>query len=86
VTNRITRIAISLSCPYTFAGTTKVIPAGTYEVTTEEEPLGDMMESGYRRIAANLYVPPPGGRVGIGEIVDIGQSDLDALLKYTSAA
>ena len=82
MSNRIRRINVVLPEAFTLECIDRSIPAGNYEVMTEEEPLGDLMEPGYRRIAANIYVPPPTGHIGIGEIIDIGQADLDALLRF----
>lgn len=84
MTNRITRMAVTLPKAYVLRGAGKPIPAGRYEVTMEEEPLGDLMEPAYRRVAASLYVPLPDGRIGIGQILDIDQPDFAALLKFKS--
>ena len=56
------------------------IPAGRYEVTVEEEPIGDLMFSAYRRISASIYLPRVPGRVGVGQAVALDQSELDMLL------
>ncbi len=43
MTNRITRVVVTLPEPFLLAGLGEPVPAGRYEVTTEEEPLGDIM-------------------------------------------
>ena len=41
MTNRITRVMMTFPKPFLLEGVTGFSPAGKYEVTTEEEPLGD---------------------------------------------
>ena len=65
--------------PFALKGADKLIPPGEYEVTTEEEPLGDMMEPGYRRIAASIYLPPPPGLMALGQIIELESGELDML-------
>ncbi|CAN5264412.1 hypothetical protein BH10PSE7_BH10PSE7_38130 [soil metagenome] len=86
MTNRITRMVVVLDVPLLLRGAETPVPPGRYEVTTEEEPLGDLMEPGYRRIAATLYVPPPPGRIGIGQVIDIETPEFEALLAHRVAA
>jgi hypothetical protein len=86
MTNRIRRVMVMLPQPFPLKGTDRPVPLGHYEVTTEEEPLGDLMEPAYRRIAASIYVPQPPGRIGIGEIIAIDTPELDALLAYAVPA
>lgn len=50
--------------------------AGDYEITTEEEPIGDFMVLAYRRISTTIYIPPPTGRLGIGQIIEINPEQL----------
>jgi hypothetical protein len=71
---------VTVPKPLALKGAEELIPAGQYEVTTEEEPLGDMMESAFRRLAATIYVPPPAGRIALGQIIDLESEEVDTLL------
>jgi hypothetical protein len=66
--------------PFLLEGVTGFSPAGKYEVTTEEEPLGDSMTPAYRRISTTIYIPLPHGRIGIGQIVEVDPSVLSSIL------
>jgi hypothetical protein len=61
-----------------------MVPAGTYEVTTEEEQLGDFIYEAYRRTSTSIYVPPRPGDHGIGQIISIDPAELADTLKKSS--
>lgn len=42
---------------FQLTGMDKMLPAGTYEVTTEEEQIGDFVYEAYRRISTSIYLP-----------------------------
>ena len=86
MTNRITRIVVMPVEPFPLHGADKPLPPGRYEITTEEEPLGDVMEPAYRRIAATIYIPPPPGRIALGQIIDLDAGELAALLGHRVSA
>lgn len=67
----ITRYIYAFPTMFKLPGMDEICPAGDYEVTTEEEPIGDFMVLAYRRISTTIYIPPPTGRLGIGQIVEI---------------
>jgi hypothetical protein len=66
--------------------------AGDYEVTTEEQQLGDLMFEAFRRISTRIfrristriYLPPSDGRTGIGDFVEIDPRQLEILMKPES--
>lgn len=76
MTNRVRRYIYSFPTPFQLTGMTEICAAGDYEITTEEEPIGDFMMPAYRRISTTIYIPPPTGRIGIGEIVEINPDQL----------
>lgn len=76
MTNRITRAMMTFPKPFSLEGVTGLSPAGKYEVTTEEEPLGDSMTPAYRRVSTTIYIPLPHGRIGIGQIVEVDPLEL----------
>ena len=51
-------------------------PAGNYEITTEEEPIGDFTYAGYRRVSTTIYVPLAAGEIGLGEIIETDPAEL----------
>jgi hypothetical protein len=83
MSNRITHVMVTLSEPFLLTGLTEPVPAGRYEVTTEEEPLGDFMYAAYRRISATIYLPQLPGRIGIGQIIEVTSAEFDALMEHT---
>jgi len=48
----------------------RMCPAGTYEIMTEEEPIGDFTYAAYRRLSTTIYVPRAVGEIGLGEIIE----------------
>jgi hypothetical protein len=80
VINRISRQMITFPEPFRLAGLSAPVPAGRYEITTEEEPLGDVMYPAFRRISTSIYLPRPPGAAGLGQIVEIGSEEQEALL------
>jgi hypothetical protein len=80
MTNRITRVMVTLHEPVQISELNAPIPAGRYEVTTEEEPIGDFMFPAYRRISTSIYLPRVPGRIGVGQAVLLNQTELDGLL------
>jgi hypothetical protein len=79
---RVTRKTIRIDRQFRLGGTTN--PAGDYEVTTEEEQLGDLMFEAFRRISTKIYLPPSGGRIGIGDFVEIDPREVEILTKPKS--
>jgi hypothetical protein len=85
VTNRITRVMMTFPKPFLLEGVTGFSPAGRYEVTTEEEPLGDSMTPAYKRISTTIYIPLPPGRIGIGQIVEVDPNELSSILTVSAS-
>jgi hypothetical protein len=57
---RLARKIVRIDRPFRLANTSN--PAGDYEVTIEEEQLGDLMFEVFRRISTKIYLPPSDGR------------------------
>lgn len=74
--NRIKRFLHTFASPFKLAEVDVVCAAGEYEITTEEEPIGDFMVLAYRRISTTIYIPPATGRLGIGQIIEINPEQL----------
>jgi hypothetical protein len=74
--NRVTRFIYTFPTPFKLTGMAEICAAGDYEITTEEESLGDFIVPVYRRISTMIYIPPPAGRLGIGQMVEIDPEEL----------
>jgi hypothetical protein len=74
--NRIQRFIYSFPTPFKLSGMDEICAAGDYEITTEEESLGDYIVPAYRRISTTIYIPPPAGRPGIGQVIEIDPEEL----------
>jgi hypothetical protein len=58
-------------------------PAGTYEVTMDEEQIGDFVYKAYRRVFTSIYFPPQPGDYGIDQIISTDPDELaDTLWTY----
>jgi len=85
MSNRVKRFLYNFPTPFKLTGMDEICAAGDYEITTEEEPLGNFMVPAYRRISTTIYIPPPVGHPGIGQIVEIDPEELLApVLKPSS--
>jgi hypothetical protein len=62
MTNRTTREFVAFPWPFQLRGMSRMCPAGTYEIMTEEEPIGDFTYAAYRRLSTTIYVPRAAGR------------------------
>jgi hypothetical protein len=82
MTNRIRHVMVTLAKPFLLTGLDQPIPAGRYEITTEEEPLGDSMYSAYRRISATIYVVQVPGRVGVSQNIELTAPEVSTLLDH----
>jgi hypothetical protein len=79
--NRLSRKTVSIDRPFRLSNGTRTHPAGNYEITIEEEPLGDTMFEAFRRISTTIYLPETTGQIGFGEILDIDPRELQHLLQ-----
>ena len=52
--SRIRHVMVTVAKPFLLTNLEQPIPAGRYQITTEEEPLGDSIYSAYRRISATI--------------------------------
>ena len=84
--NRVKRFLYNFPTPFKLTGMDEICAAGDYEITTEEEPLGNFIVPAYRRISTTIYIPPPVGHPGIGQIVEIDPEELLAPVLKPSRA
>jgi hypothetical protein len=78
--NRVRHMVIALKNPVLLTGLDLPVLPGRYEVTTEEEPVGDLMYPAYRRISAVIYLPQVPGRIGVGQNMELSGPELEMLL------
>ena len=80
MSNRETKRLVEIKLPFQLSGHTRKYPAGRYEVTTEEEPLGDGMTPVFKRVSTTIYLPRRLGEVGLGDFVEIDPAELSRLV------
>ncbi|WP_369719802.1 MULTISPECIES: hypothetical protein [unclassified Bradyrhizobium] len=80
------RETITFKHPFHIRGIARELPAGAYEVVTDEEMIEGLSFASYRRVATMITVPAEGVR-GAMEMLSIGSVDLaDAQRLDASAA
>jgi hypothetical protein len=81
---RRTRQIITIPVPFQLSEMQEEWPAGSYEITHEEEAIGDFMYEAYRRITSYIYLPARLGDYGIGKFIRIDPAELDQVTKSRS--
>ena len=79
--NRLRRKTVTIDRPFRLSNGSRNHPAGDYEITTEEEPVGDVMFEAFRRVSTTIYLPVTTGQIGLGEILEIDPQELKHLLR-----
>ena len=74
--NRVQRFTYSFPTPFKLTGMNEICSAGDYEITTEDELIGDYIVPAYKRVSTTIYIPPPVGRPGIGQVIEIDPQEL----------
>jgi len=75
MTIRSRRETVTFRHPFQIRGIARILPAGAYEVVTDEETIDGLTFAAYRRIATMITVPAEGAR-GTMEVLSIGSVDL----------
>ncbi|KQT21276.1 MAG: hypothetical protein ACOY3N_04025 [Bradyrhizobium sp.] len=75
MTIRSRRETVIFRHPFQIRGIERILPAGAYEVVTDEETIDGLTFAAYRRIATMITVPAEGAR-GAMERLSIGSVDL----------
>ena len=76
VTIRSRREVVTFKHPCRIRGIDRLLPAGAYEVITDEETIEGLSFQAFRRIATMIIVPAEGSRGLATEMVSIGSVDL----------
>jgi hypothetical protein len=74
VTIRSRREAVTFKHPFRIRGVDRLLPAGTYQVITDEESIEGLSFAAFRRIATMILVP--GATASAQEMLSIGSVDL----------
>jgi hypothetical protein len=81
MTIRSRRETVIFKHPFQIRGIDRALPAGAYEVITDEEMIEGLSFASFRRVATMIVVPAAGLRGSAVEMISIGSVDLsDALL------
>ena len=75
MTIRSRRETITFRHPFRIRGIERLLPAGAYEVVTDEEKIEGLSFAAWRRVATMITVPGEGVR-GSAELLSIGSVDL----------
>jgi hypothetical protein len=87
MTTRSRHETITFKHPFRIKGIDRLLPAGAYEVITDEEMIEGLSFASYRRVATMIMVPAAAPRGATMEMVSIGSIDLaDAQRLDASAA
>jgi hypothetical protein len=76
VTIRSKRETITFKHPFRIRGIDRLLPAGAYEVVTDEESIEGLSFDAFRRVATLIKVPVEGRRGLAMEVISIGSVDL----------
>lgn len=81
MTVRTTKTTVTFAQPFVLAGHEELLPAGTYEVETDEERLEGLSFHAYRRILTLIHLPTKLGHRGLARTLTIDPEALDAALR-----
>ena len=83
MTVRTSRKTVTFGNPFSLAGVDRVLPAGKYEVVTDEELIEGLSFPVYRRVATMIFMPTSSSST---EMLTIDPSDLTAALECEASA
>jgi hypothetical protein len=76
MTTRSRRETVTFKHPVQIRGIDRLLPAGAYEIITDEERIEGLSFASFRRIATMIMVPAAGARDARMEMISIGSVDL----------
>ena len=77
MTTRTTRTTVTFRQPFLLKGADRIVPAGDYNVVTDEELIDGLSFLAYRRVSTAIYLPAAGHGSSI-EMLVVNPQDLDA--------
>jgi len=81
MTMRTKRETVTFVHPFSLKGIGRTLPAGAYEVVTDEELIGGLSFPVYRRVSTMIMAPAPAPRTSSIEMLTIDARELEAALK-----
>jgi hypothetical protein len=84
MTIRSRRETVTFRHPFRIRGIDRVLPAGAYEIITDEEMIEGLSFAAFRRVATMIEVPAEIGRAI--ELVSIGSVDLSDAQRIDASA
>jgi hypothetical protein len=86
VTTRSRRETITFKHPFHIRGIERLLPAGSYDVVTDEEMIEGLSFASYRRIATMIMVPCEPPHSSSMEMLSIGSVDLSDAQRLDASA
>ena len=80
---RTTRKTVTFSKPFSLEGVGRILPAGSYEVITDEELIEGLSFPVYRRVATMMLVPGQSRQASV-EMLSLDPHDLAAAIDRDS--
>ena len=86
MTTRSRRETITFRHPFRIKGIDRLLPAGGYEVITDEEMIEGLSFASFRRVATMIMVPAEAPRSSMMEMVSINSVDLSDAQRIDASA
>jgi len=86
MTTRSRREVITFQHPFRIKGIDRVLPAGAYDVITDEEMIEGLSFASFRRVATMIMVPAAPPRGSTMEMISIGSVDLSDAQRIDACA
>ena len=77
---------ITFKHPFQIRGIDRLLPAGPYEVITDEEMIEGLSFASFRRVATMIMVPAAASRGSTMEMISIGSVDLSDAQRIDASA
>ncbi len=86
MTTRSRREIVTFKHPFQIRGVDRLLPAGAYEVITDEEMIEGLSFASFRRVATMIMVPAAASRGLTMEMISIGSVDLSDAQRIDASA
>jgi hypothetical protein len=86
MTTRSRRETVHFRHSFCIKGIDRLLPAGAYEVVTDEEMIEGLSFASYRRVATMIMVPCAAPRQSSTEMISIGSVDLSDAQRIDASA
>jgi hypothetical protein len=80
------REVVTFKHPFQIRGVDRLLPAGAYEVITDEEMIEGLSFPAYRRVATNIVVPAAASPRTTMEMISIGSVELSDAQRIDASA